>query len=302
MVPYNVHPCFRDAFKPPEAREKKLPYVKPDSLEVRFDTIHADAPERDIELKIYRPKTEPGVKLPVIMNVHGGGFTSGSYENDNGRATTLAMGVPAVVVSLNYRLAPEFRFPDPLMDCLAVWNWIYETAAEKLGGDPERMGLYGTSAGGCLCAGLAFYIRDHGGPEIKLNALNTPVLGLGPTLSAKQMRYGAPILKGDKLASKIRLYCNDLNGQTPSYYAVPNMACDYSELPPTLVVAAEFDPLRDQSMEYVQNLLKDAIPVELYLMPRCVHGFNAKACDVSDWLWRGVIMSFQQEFGLGPTE
>ena len=183
-------------------------------------------------------------------------------------------------------------------DCLAVWNWLYENAAEKLGGDPERMGLYGTSAGGCLCAGMAFYIRDHGGPEIKLNVLNTPVLGLEPLLSAEQMRYDAPIVSGHKLADKVRLYCRDLNGQLPSYYAVPNVALDYSELPPTMVIAAEYDPLRGQSMQYVQNLQKDAIPVEFYLMPRCIHGFNAKACDVTEWIGQGVVMSFRREFGI----
>ncbi|MCI9155949.1 MAG: alpha/beta hydrolase [Lawsonibacter sp.] len=297
MIKYNLHPSFRDWNKPGE-NKKVAQYVPPEELEVIYDKISVPDPEREIEVKIFRPKNVGPEKLPIIMDVHGGGFVSGSYENDNNRVTNLALNVPSIVVALNYRLAPEYRFPEPLKDCLAVWNWLYENAAEKLGGDPERMGLYGTSAGGCLCAGMAFYIRDHGGPEIKLNVLNTPVLGLEPLLSAEQMRYDAPIVSGHKLADKVRLYCRDLNGQLPSYYAVPNVALDYSELPPTMVIAAEYDPLRDQSMQYVQNLQKDAIPVEFYLMPRCIHGFNAKACDVTEWIGQGVVMSFRREFGI----
>lgn len=297
MIQYNLHPSFQNWNKPGE-RKKVAQYVPPEGLEIIYDKVPATDPVREIEVKIFRPKDAGLEKLPVIMDVHGGGFTAGSYENDNNRATHLAMNVPAVVVAVNYRLVPEYCFPDPLMDCWVVWNWIHENAAEKLGGDPERMGLYGTSAGGCLCAGLAFYIRDHEGPEIKLNVLNTPVLGLEPLLSSEQMRYDSPIISEYKRAARVRKYCGGLYGQVPSYYAVPNVALDYSELPPTLVIAAEYDPLRDQSMQYVQKLQKDAIPVEFYLMPRCVHGFNAKQCDVTEWIGQGVVMSFRREFGI----
>lgn len=294
MIRYRLHPSFRDWNKPGE-RQKNSAWQPPEGLETLYRAVPSREPGRKIEIKIFRPTGKEGEPLPIILDVHGGGFTRGTYEFDNKRCTFLAMGVPAVVVALNYRLAPEYRFPAALEDCLDVWNWMHEEGG-RLGGDPERMGLYGTSAGGCICAGMAFYIRDHGGPRIRLNALNTPVLGLGPTLSGEQMRYDAPIITGHDLASRVRLYCGDLNGQLPSYYAVPNVALDCSELPPTLVIAAEYDPLRDQSMEYVRKLQKDAIPVEFYLMPRCVHGFNNKDCDVSQWINEGTVLSFRREF------
>lgn len=292
MLHYSLDPSFQD-WDTEQAWKRVQHYEKPENLIVRYCRIPGPDPGQEIELKIYRPKTEE--KLPMIMNVHGGGFVSGSYENDNNRVTVLAMEIPAVVVSLNYRLAPEHVFPAALTDCYQVWNWMYENA-EELGGNKEKMGLCGCSAGGNLCAGLAFYIRDYGGPKISLNVLNTAALGIGPTLSAEQMRYDAPIISGQGLAEGIRTYMGGLKGQVPSYYGVPNMAFDYSGLPPTLVITAEYDPLRDESFRYVENLMKDAIPVEFYLIPRAIHGFNAMKCDLTDWVNRGIVMSFKREF------
>lgn len=293
MVQYCLDPSFQD-WDTPEAFERIKKYEKPDGLDIIYRTIPGVESESEIEIKIYRPHSND--QLPMIMNAHGGGFVAGSYENDNNRVTYLAMHTPAVVVSLNYRLAPEHVFPEALMDCLQVWNWMYEHA-DEIGGIKEKMGLYGTSAGGNLCAGLAFYIRDHGGPKISFNALNTPCLGLGPTLSAEQMRYNAPILSGHGLADNIKLYIGGLNGQIPSYYAVPNMAVDCSGLPPTLVIAAEFDPLRDDSFRYVRKLMEDAIPVEFYMTPRTIHGFTAVQCGITEWVNAGTVLSFQREFG-----
>lgn len=277
----------------PEFWETIRIYQKPDNLNIEFLTIPGPDSNSDVEVKIFKPKSE--TPLPIIMNIHGGGFVAGSYENDNNRATNLALKTPSIVVSINYRLAPAYTYKETIADAYLAWTWIHEHAKE-LGGIPEKMGLYGTSAGGNICAGLAFYIRDHGGPKIALNALNTPTLGLGPCLSSEQMRFDGPIVKGDGLADNVRLYAGGLEGRIPSYYAVPNAALDFSGLPPTLVIAAEFDTLRDEAMEYVMHLQKDAIPVEFYLMPRAIHGFTAVQCDLTDWIEEGTARSFRREF------
>ncbi len=298
MSRLHIHPEYQITMEPdPQKRWKVMrAYEKPDTISIEDLIVPAQGDIPDIEVRVYIPNGAD--RAPMIMNVHGGGFVTGSYESDNNRCTYLAEHIPAVVVSLNYRLAPAYAFPAPLMDCWRVWNWMYENA-ERLHGDPEHMGLFGTSAGGNLCAGLAFYNRDHNGPSIALNALNVPAVGLGPTLSAEQMRYEAPVLIGDKLSSGIYTYLGGRTGERPSYYAVPNLAEDFSELPPTLVIVAEYDPLRDYGMEYVRHLQKDWVPVELYLMPRVGHGFDAvNNASMTRWIRDGLVLSFQREFGM----
>ncbi|MCI6886854.1 MAG: alpha/beta hydrolase [Lachnospiraceae bacterium] len=294
-----LHPHYK-AFESADMKRTQAMlrcYTKPEGLSIEERMIPGLDGDPDIEIRIFRPDHAPK-GTPMIMDIHGGGFTSGDFDMDSNRITHLAMQVPAIVVALNYRLAPQHIFPAALNDCRAVWNWMYGHA-EELGGDKDRMGLFGTSAGGNLCAALAFYVRDHGGPKISFNALNVPAIGVGPTLSAEQMRYDAPTLKGDHLSSAFVEYVGGFNGQIPSYYAVPNMAIDYSNLPPTAVVVAEYDPLRDEGLKYARNLMKDAIPVELYMMPRVGHGFDAiKDAPMTQWIWDGIVMSFQREFGM----
>lgn len=292
MLHYNFDPIYT-TWQDPEVMKGLHKFTKPDGMEIVDQVVPGPNEGQDIEVRIYKPESND--KLPMIMNIHGGGFTTGSYENDNNRVIYLSMHIPAIFVSLNYRLAPEHVFPDAIEDCYAVWNWMYE-AADKIGGDKNKMGLFGTSAGGNLCAGLAFYVRDHGGPKISLNALNVPALGIGPSLSGEQMRFDAPVISGQGLAEGIRTYIGGLNGMLPSYYAVPNVALDFSGLPPTLIVAAEYDPLRDESMVYAQKLMKDAIPIELYLMPRVGHGFDAVQAPMTDWIHDGVVRAFKREF------
>lgn len=283
----------------PELLRKIRIYHQPEGLEVEERTIPGAEEGSEIEIKIYRPKGKKD--LPMIMNVHGGGFVEGTYDNDNNRVTCMAMNIPSVVVSVNYRLAPQFTYREALADCYQTWNWMHDHA-DELGGVPDKMGLHGTSAGGNICAGLAFYIRDHGGPKISLNAINCAVLGIHPTLSAQQLRFENLLVKGDGMADMTKLYCGGLNGQLPSYYAVPNVALDFSGLPPTLVIAAELDALRDDSWEYVRHLQHDAIPVEFYLIPRAAHGFTAVSCKLTKWVEDGMVMSFQREFGMETEE
>lgn len=264
---------------------------------MQIETLRIPGLENDpeIEAYLYLP---PGVRenLPVIMDVHGGGFSSGDAKMDKNRDIHLAMHVPAIVVAINYRLAPEWRYPAALRDCRAAWQWIYESIA-RYGGDPTRMGLFGASAGGGLCAALAFYLRDHGGPAIALNALMVPALGIGTTLSKDQMRFGAPVLSDSKGRNIYRTYLGSLNGEYPSYYAVPNAAIDFIGLPPTLIIAGEYDPLREDAMYYARRLREADVPLELYQMPRVGHGFDMVAdAPMTKWIWDGMAMSFRREF------
>lgn len=298
MSHLNIHPHYAITMEPDAAKRQSVmrEYRQPACIEIIDLTIPGCGDIADIPARIYRRRDVSG--SPMILNIHGGGFDSGSYEIDNNRASYFAEHVPAVVVSPNYRLLPKDPFPAALLDCCHVWKWMYEHGKE-LGGDSARMGVFGTSAGGNLAAGMAFYIRDHGGPQIKLNALNMPVLGIGPTLSVEQMRYEAPVIRGDGISGGLNRYVGGRNGEPLSYYAVPNLADDFFGLPPTLVITAEYDPLRVYGAEYVHHLQRDHVPVEMYLMPRVGHSFDSyEKPPMTRWIHDGVVMSFQREFCL----
>lgn len=305
----NLHPDYRvladmEIAKPDDPETKGdfeairkilTAFERPEELEIYDDKVPGPPGAPDVPIRVYRKRNVRNA--PIVMNVHGGGFVAGDLNNDNARMAYLAMNIPCIVVSVQYRLSPASVFPDALMDCLAVWNWIH-ASAQALRGDNTRMGLFGTSAGGNLCAGLAFYLRDHGGPAIRLNALNVPALGIGPTLSAEQMRYGAPVLSGDNLSSAFKVYLGGFDGTHPSYYAVPNFAFDFSGLPPTLLIVGEYDPLRDEGRYYADQLLKSAVPCELYMMPRVGHGFDMVDAPMTKWIREGICASFRREFGI----
>ena len=296
---YNIHPDYQitDQIPLEVSQELLRRCIIPDEIEIQEMSI--PGADTGVELKsyLYLPKGAKG-SLPLVLDIHGGGFTGGDALMDRNRDIHLALNVPCIVLAINYRLAPQYTYPTPLMDCRSAWQWLFENGA-ALGGDPGRMGLFGTSAGGNLCAGLAFYIRDHGGPKISLNAINVPALSMGTSLSKDQMRYDAPVLADAKGHNSFQTYLGNINGQMPPYYAVPNVALDFVGLPPTFIVAAEYDPLREDAMEYARNLRAADVPVELYLMPRVGHGFGMVAdAPMTKWIWQGLALSFRREFGI----
>ena len=300
---YQIHPDYQITDRIPLAVSQNLlrKCKIPEQIEIREISIPSADPDTQLLSYLYIP-THIDAPLPLILDIHGGGFTGGDALMDRNRDINLALNVPCIVLAINYRLAPKHPYPAALMDCYAAWNWLHQNA-EKLGGDPEQMGLFGTSAGGNLCAGLAFYVRDHGGPKISLNAINVPVLSMGTSLSKDQMRYDAPVLSDSKGHNSFRVYLPDLNGQYPPYYAVPNAAFDFIGLPPTLIIAAEYDPLREDALLYAKNLRAADVPVELYLMPRVGHGFGMVAdAPMTKWIWQGIALSFRREFKISSSK
>lgn len=298
MTQIHIHPHYTSTLDPDPIRRKRIAqYYEPsDAIEIEDRILPGKEDLPDIPVRIYYPK---GVdKAPMIMNIHGGGFRTGSYNSDNNRVSYFAEKVPAVVVSLNYRLLPEHHFPDALMDCNYVWNWMYDHA-EEIRGDREHMGIYATSAGGNLAAGLAFYLRDHGGPKIALNALNVPLLGQDKTTSLEQLYEEAPVIRGKDTQNWVADYLGQRDGSRPSYYMVPNEADNFDQLPSTLVVVGEYDPLRDYGQQYIQKLQAAHVPTELYVMPRVGHGFdNVHWAPMTRWIHDGIVMSYQREFGM----
>jgi acetyl esterase len=207
----------------------------------------------------------------VLLYLHGGGWVVGGLEMSDALCRRLVNLTGAVVVSLDYRLAPEYPYPAALDDCLDALDWVRENA-DALGGDAGRVSVAGTSAGGNLAAGLALLVRDRGLPPLAAQLLLYPVLaarmdtasyaafGAGYYLEARQMRWYWRQYAGADLAD------------VPPY-AAPAEAAELGALAPAVVVSAEFDPLRDEAELYAARLAAAGVPTRMIRVDGQIHGF-----------------------------
>ncbi|GAB3256100.1 alpha/beta hydrolase [Nocardioides dilutus] len=255
-----------------------------------------DAPQ--VRVRRYRP-ADPAGPLPALVYFHGGGFVVGSLDLYDADCRRIAAEVGAVVVSVDYRLAPEHPFPAPLEDCYAALLWVAENAAE-LGVDPDRIGVGGESAGGGLAAGVSLLARDRGGPRLCLQFLGIPELDDRlETGSMRALGIDSPIttIANGEISWDSYLGPGVRGTDLVSPYAAPARATDLAGLPPALVTAYELDALRDEDVAYAQRLLSAGVPTELHVYPGAFHACTWLAdvgiCqtvleDVVDGLRRGL--------------
>ena len=225
----------------------------------------------DIPIRIYWPETEN--TLPLYLDIHGGGWWYGNGFIFESRAIELANAARVIVVSVDYRLAPEYPFPAAFDDCWTVLNWIHDNA-ESLGGDPERIAVGGGSAGGNLAAATALRARDEGGPSLSFQYLLVPATDLSDTTqwpSYAQMGDQYLLKVSGMNATRDAYVPNRLDRLNP--YVSPLLAEDFSGLPPALVITAQFDPLRDEGKAYADALASAGVDVEYHQEPGSLHGF-----------------------------
>lgn len=274
-------------------------YQLPEGMTMEDIQIPGTHPGQMIRLRLFKP-ANLSENVPVIMDVHGGGFTSGSLDIDNRRCIELARLSGCIVVSVEYRLvSDEVHFPEPLLDCYTAYLWLTQDA-QQFGGDPKRIGLHGTSAGGCLCAGLALYLRDRGNQPPSLTVLSCPRLNNVCTVS--KLQFG-PLKAARRPYPDIGYvqYAETNNGVLPSYYALPGRCEDLRGLGPHMVITAEYDPLRDEGLRYALHLLENGVLCEILSAPRVTHGFCAIDHPLTQWVHRGIAASFRREFHM-PVE
>ncbi|WP_104181497.1 alpha/beta hydrolase [Arthrobacter sp. B0490] len=226
-----------------------------------------------IRVRTYHPPTPtPGGTPPLVVFIHGGGWTSGTLDTYDWFASSIARDARAVVASLDYRLAPGHRWPAAAEDAYAATVDLIGRGAE-LGADTSRVAVVGDSAGGNLAAVVALMARDRSGPAIAFQGLVYPATDMTMASPSIEENADAPILtKADMLAFRGH-YLEDQDPRHP--YASPLLADDLSGLPPALVQVAEHDPLRDDGLRYAAALQDAGSAVRTTTYFGMPHGFMA---------------------------
>jgi acetyl esterase/lipase len=191
---------------------------------------------------------------------------------EHAAAVRMVQVLGIVVVAVEYRLAPENPFPCGLDDCYAAFQWMTKQATD-LGVDPDRIGVYGQSAGGGLAAALALLARDRGGPALCFQYLGIPELDDRLDTPSMQQFVDTPVWHRPNAIKSWRYYLGGsaANGEV-SPYAAPARATDLRNLPPAYVSTMEFDPLRDEGILYALAMLQAGVQVELHQYPGTFHG------------------------------
>jgi acetyl esterase/lipase len=251
--------------------------VVPDDIDVHDLSItHGVA--TPVLVRVYRPNASIR-QAPCVYYIHGGGMVAGSVDGDHAKTIGLARATGCVVVSVEYRLAPENPYPAALDDCYAGLVAVADRHRE-LGIDPGLIGLYGTSAGGGLAAAVALLSRDRGGPAIAHQMLVSPMLDdLSSTPSATaNTGFGAWSREANIQAWRA-LLGEDFGTDRVPPYAAPARAGDLSGLPPTYIDVGDLDLLRDEGIDFARRLCWAGVPVELHVYPGGIHGGENLAPD-----------------------
>jgi len=254
---------------------------------------------QDMNIRVYTP-AGLDADAPMVLEIHGGAFVGGNLDIDNSRCIAIAQRVPCVVVGVEYRLCNDGKthYPKPLEDCHAAYVWMQEHAAE-LGGDPKRIGLHGSSAGGTLCAGLALYLRDRGELTPALTVCNCAcyTTAISETTAYQQLSQFVMGPEEKALGAEFA-YLGGYNGAQPPYYAFPLFCHDLGGLGAHLIICAEYDTLRDGSFDYAQRLMRNGVPVDFIMGGRVGHCYSCAPHPYTDLTHDMIAMAFRREFGL----
>jgi acetyl esterase len=241
-------------------------------------------PAGDVPVRVYRPATADGDALPTIVYYHGGGWVTGTLDSIDGLCRRLATRAPAVVVSVDYRLAPEHPFPAAVDDAAAALSWVASVAAD-LGGDPDRLAVAGTSAGANLAAAVSLRATralegDDSPPEPDAQALFYPILDHDCTTESYEANADGPLLTREDMVWFWAQYLRSpVDGANP--YASVLRAPNLSGVAPAVVVTAGHDVLRDEGVAYADRLADAGVETIHHHYPTMCHGFLSLTDDVT---------------------
>jgi len=305
ITPDQIHPELApllEAMPPLEFSAETLDLVRsgmvlgpPTSTESVEVADHVVDEARGLVVRVHRPREVDGT-CPAALSIHGGGYIIGNREMDDAKLARWAERLGVVGVSVEYRLAPETRYPGALDDCYDALTWCFEHA-DELGIDRRRVGVAGVSAGGGLAAAVALRARDEGGPSLAFQLLECPMLDDRQHTSSSRLD-DLPVWDRHSNTFGWRSYLGPLYGSddVPAT-AAPARATDVSGLPPAFVAVGSIDGFHDEDLDYATRLNRAGVPTEVHVYPGAPHGFQLfgdsalaaqAARDTDEWLARRI--------------
>jgi acetyl esterase len=236
-------------------------------------------PGGGVPVRVYRPESDAAT-LPVLTFFHGGGWVFGNLDSHDHVCRALAHEAGCLVVAVDYRLAPEHKFPAALDDCHAVTDWLAANAPE-LGGDGARIAVGGDSAGGNLAAAVCLAARERGGPALAFQLLIYPATDHTADTDSLERNAIGYLLTRDAIEWCKYQYLRDAEDARDPL-ASPLLADDLAGLPPALVQTAEFDPLLDEGTAYAERLAAAGVATEHLTYAGMVHGFVRMGALIDD--------------------
>lgn len=296
-----------DAMPPFEVTAENLTAVRqnlwamdaPTPADVTIEARHVPGLEGDPDVPVIltRPTRPAAGRRPAVLMLHSGGYVMGNAGQVQPLANNLADELGCIAVSVDYRLAPETPHPGPLRDCYAALTWVHDHAQE-LGVDPDRIVVYGESAGGGLAATLTQLARDQGRVPVRLQVLMYPMLDDRTATRADTNPYTGEFIwtRTSNTFGWSSLLGHEPGTDTTSDYAVAARAQDLTGLPPAFIAIGALDLLIDEALDYTNRLLRAAVPTELHVYPGAPHGINLAPGRIATSLDRDLKGALTQAF------
>jgi acetyl esterase len=239
--------------------------------ELRVENRSIEGPAGPLNIRIYWPPSNH-TSPPVVLFLHGGGFVVGDLDTHDGTCRQHAVGAEAVVVSVEYRLAPEHPYPAAVDDAWAATQWVAEHGSE-IGADADRLAVAGDSAGGTIAAVIAQRARDNAGPPIVFQLLWYPSTMWDASLPSFTENAEAVVLDSAAIAAFSRWYAGEVDLSDPPAGMAPGRAESLAGLPAAYIAVAGYDPLRDDGIRYGELLASAGVPVQVDNAETLVHGY-----------------------------
>jgi len=260
---------------PGQAREQFALRVQKTAVKTtihRTEDRHIPGPTSDVAIRIYWPREpKPAELFPVLLWFHGGGFVIGDLDTHDSVCRLLADQADCMVVAVDYRLAPEFKFPAAVEDSHAAVRWV-ALHAKEIGADPERIAVGGDSAGANLATVVAILARNEGHPKLAFQLLVYPCTAPEPEMPSQRKFAEGYLLTRNSIVWFYQQYLRNQR-DTKDFRFAPLVSDDLSSLPPALVLVAGYDPLRDEGVEYARRLIEAGNRVLLVNYEGMTHGF-----------------------------
>lgn len=262
--------------------------MRPPIYRLEDRLIHGS--DGEIPIRMYTPKSS-NKPLPAVVFFHGGGWTLGQIETHDIPCRQLANASGCVVISVDYRLAPEHRFPKGLEDCYTATRWVFDHANE-LHIDENRIAVGGDSAGGNLAAAVTLLAKDRGGPYIWSQILIYPAVDVlqsiekSPYESIRENAYAPGLTSSITISFWDHYLATDKDVE--NMYAAPIKAKDVSGLPQAYIITAEYDPIRDEGEEYALKLQESGVDVKLTRYNGLCHGFLSMPLPMNEKIIKSI--------------